>query len=269
MNTLKKLFAIAVLAAATLTSCNTKKEVVYLQDTVVGVPQQILDEQPVKIEPGDKLSINVSSSDPELSIIFNLTEQRRAYGQRSGRSTGNVGSNVPLYTVDPNGYIDFPVLGPIYIKGLTRHEIATLIKDKLIKGAYIKDPVVTVEFANLHFTVIGDVRSGGVYSIDNDKINLLEALALAGDLNITGKRDGVYVIREVDGKRTTTKVDLRSADMFNSPVFYVKQNDIIYVEPNGKKTGESSVNANSWKSVAIYTSLASFLMTLTLFIVKW
>ncbi len=268
MNNLGKKFVIATLVAAALAGCNTKKEVVYMQDAVVGMAQQISDVQPVKIEPGDKLSITVTSSDPELSVIFNLTEQRRSYGSRTSSISSSSG-NVPLYTVNPEGYIDFPVLGPIYINGLTRDEISTLIKDKLVKGEYLKDPIVTVEFANLHFTVIGDVKSGGQYSIDNDKINLLEALALAGDLNITGKRDGVYVIREENGKRTTTKVDLRTVDLFNSPVFYVKQNDIIYVEPNGKKTGESSINANSWKSVAMYMSLASFLMTLSLFIVKW
>lgn len=170
--------------------------------------------------------------------------------------------------MDSQGNIDFPVLGELHVAGMTRKEVSTMIKDRLVSEDLVKDPIVTVEFLNLHFTAIGDIGAPGQYSIGNDQINLFEAIAMAGDLNITGKRDAVYVIREEDGHRITHKVDLRSADVFDSPVYYLQQNDIIYVEPNGMKAGQSTVNENSWKSVGMWMSITSFLLSIGVLIFK-
>ena len=143
-----------------------------------------------------------------------------------------------------------------------------LIEKRLVGDDLLKDPVVTVEFANLRVSVIGDVARPGTYSITNDRVTLFEALSMAGDLNVTGRRDGVYVVREDKGQRVTSRVDLRSADVMKSPVFYLKQNDVIYVEPNDTKAGQSSINENSFKSASLWVSIASLLTSVAVLIWK-
>ncbi|MFG6392520.1 MAG: polysaccharide biosynthesis/export family protein [Candidatus Amulumruptor sp.] len=245
--------------ALALTACHSREKVLYFQDMVVDTPEVAQAPQYIRIEPGDKLSIIVSSSDPQVASVFNLIAMDRGAGlttQSGGnRKSGGGSSNngLGLYTVNDRGNIDFPILGELHISGLTRQEASEFIKKKLIDGKYVTDPVVTVEFANLHFSIIGDTGSS-MYSISDDQINIIEALAMAGDLNITAERDQIYVIRTENGLRTTTRVDMRTKDIFNSPVYYLKQNDIIYVVPNGKKTGEYSINENQWKNPFIYAT---------------
>lgn len=260
----KKIIAKSLMLGCTvllLTACNSKEKVLYLQDMVVDTPEVIQTPQFIRIEPGDKLSIIVSSSDPQVASIFNLIAMERSTGmntqsggnRRSGGGSSE-GRGAGYYTVNDRGNIDFPILGELHVAGLTRQETSEFIKKKLIEGKYVTDPVVTVEFANLHYTIIGDAGSPQLYNISDDQINIIEAIAQAGDLNITAERDQIYVIRTENGLRTTTRVDLRTKDIFNSPVYYLKQNDIIYVVPNGKKTGEYSINENQWKNPFIYAS---------------
>lgn len=255
-----------------LSSCNSQKNVLYLQDNVMDQPEVIENAKNIRIQPRDQISIMVSCKEPQLAVIFNLlqTNQRlgNSGGAKGGASTSNSSGNTSAYTVDSQGNIDFPVLGELHVAGMTRKEVSTMIKDRLVSEDLVKEPIVTVEFINLHFTAIGDITSPGQYAISNDQINLFEAIALAGDLNITGKRDAVYVIREEDGRRVTHKVDLRSTDVFDSPVYYLQQNDIIYVEPNGMKAGQSTVNENSWKSVGMWMSITSFLLSIGVLIFK-
>ncbi len=259
---LQKILTRTLLMSATalaLTACHSREKVLYFQDMVVDTPEVAQAPQYIRIEPGDKLSIIVSSSDPQVASVFNLIAMDRGAGlttQSGGnRKSGGGSSNngLGLYTVNDRGNIDFPILGELHISGLTRQEASEFIKKKLIDGKYVTDPVVTVEFANLHFSIIGDTGSS-MYSISDDQINIIEALAMAGDLNITAERDQIYVIRTENGLRTTTRVDMRTKDIFNSPVYYLKQNDIIYVVPNGKKTGEYSINENQWKNPFIYAT---------------
>lgn len=259
---LQKILTRTLLMSATaiaLTACHSREKVLYFQDMVVDTPEVAQAPQYIRIEPGDKLSIIVSSSDPQVASVFNLIAMDRGAGlttQNGGnrKSVGGSSNNGPgLYTVNDRGNIDFPILGELHISGLTRQEASEFIKKKLIDGKYVTDPVVTVEFANLHFSIIGDTGSS-MYSISDDQINIIEALAMAGDLNITAERDQIYVIRTENGLRTTTRVDMRTKDIFNSPVYYLKQNDIIYVVPNGKKTGEYSINENQWKNPFIYAT---------------
>ena len=172
------------------------------------------------------------------------------------------------YLVDANGYIDFPLLGPIKAAGLTRLQLTDLIKDKLVKGDLLKDPIVTVQFLNFKISVIGEVTRPGSFSITGDRVTLLEALSMAGDLTIYGKRDRVAVIREKDGIRTIQYHDLRSSDIFESPYYYLQQNDIVYVEPNKAKSGQSGINQNNsvgvWLSaVSVLASVISLLVTLS------
>lgn len=268
----KKIIAKSLMLGCTvmlLTACNSKEKVLYLQDMVVDTPEVIQAPQFIRIEPGDKLSIIVSSSDPQVASIFNLMTMDRSIGltSQTGGNRTSGGSGAGYYTVNDRGNIDFPILGELHVAGLTRQETSEFIKKKLIDGKYVTDPVVTVEFGNLHYTIIGDAGGPQVYSISDDQINIIEAIAQAGDLNITAERDQIYVIRTENGLRTTTRVDLRTKDIFNSPVYYLKQNDIIYVVPNGKKTGEYSLNENQWKNPFIYaTALTTVIGIATLIV---
>ena len=249
--------------AASVASCNSSKKVLYMQDARVNAPEQIVNIKDITLQPNDKITIVVSCKEPELAQLFNLLET----GSRSGQKASYT-NFLSAYTVDSQGNIDFPVLGEIHVEGLTRAGVARLITDRLESENLVKNPVVTVEFANLHVSVFGDVAKPGTYNISNDRVTLFEALSQAGDLNITGRRDGVYVIREEDGVRTTHKLDLRSADVMNSPVFYLQQNDVVYVEPNSTKAGQSSVNENSFKSASLWISVASLLTSVAVLIWK-
>lgn len=171
------------------------------------------------------------------------------------------------YLVNQDGNIDFPILGEIHVEGLTRMQVTELIKKRLIEEELIKDPIVTVQFLNFKVSVIGEVGRPGTFDISGDRITLLEALSMAGDLTIYGRRDRVAVIREKDGKRSILYHDLRSSDIFQSPCYYLQQNDIVYVEPNNAKTGQSRINSNNsvgvWLSgVSVLASITSLLVTM-------
>ena len=163
-----------------------------------------------------------------------------------------------------DGTIDFPVLGSVSVAGLTRDEVAAHIKQQLISQNLVNDPVVTVEFVNLQFAVMGEVRSPGSYKITRDRITLLDALSQAGDMTISGRRDNVLVIRpDATGKLYAYQVDMRSFEsVVNSPVYYIHQNDYIYVEPNKKRANESTVNGNTVRSASFWISITSLLASL-------
>ena len=254
------------LMAVLLMSCNTSKEILYFQDINVNQPEVISGARDITVQPKDQISILVSSKDPQLAALFNLTRAQARVGTEGSLNTGG---EVSGYTLDDKGNIDFPVLGTLHIAGMTKSQIAALVKQKLIDENLVKDPVVTVEFMNLYFSVLGEVKSPGKYSITKDQITLLEAISMAGDLSIYGKRDAVFVIREENGERVTQWADLRSKEVFNSPVYYLKQNDVIYVQPNKVRAGQSTLNENSVKSVSMWISIASFLTSLGVLIFKY
>lgn len=250
------------------TSCNTSKKILYMQDVESNKPVSAIQGGQITIMPKDQLSIVVSCKDPEIAALFNLP--RVMYQAGVHNSTLNTIGNTQLlgYTVDAGGEIDFPLLGTLKVTGLTRKELATMIKERLESADLVKEPVVTVDFMNFHIAVLGEVQKPGDIRVDRDQVTLFEALSLAGDLTIFGKRDGVYVIREENGMRTKHQVDLRSADLFTSPVYYLKQNDIVYVEPNKVRAGQSTVNANNVKSVSLWISIASLLSTVGVLVFK-
>ena len=245
------------------TSCASSKKVVYLQD-VVPLKQQVIEQKyEVYIHNDDLLAIMVNSKNPELALPFNMPMVTYQLGSERGGQQRVLG-----YLVDTNGDIDFPILGKLHVVGLTRLQLTDLIKQRLIEEDLIKDPIVTVQFLNYKVAVMGEVNRPGSFNISGDRITLLEALSMAGDLTIYGRRDRVAVIREKDGKRTILFHDLRSADIFNSPCYYLQQNDIVYVEPNKAKAGQSEINQNKavgvWLSAAsILVSIASLIVTLT------
>ncbi len=247
------------------TACGSTKKIVYLQDIDSHTQQVIEQNYEVVVHKDDLLSISINSKNPELAMPFNMPLVTYQLGT-AGVSYGQ--QRVLGYLVDINGEIDFPILGKLKVEGLTRSQLTDLIKNHLMKDNLIKDPVVTVQFMNFKISVMGEVARPGTFSISGDRITLLEALSMAGDLTIYGKRNRVAVIREDAGKRTIAYHDLRSADIFLSPFYYLQQNDIVYVEPNKAKAGQSSINQNTsvgvWLSaVSVLASIAALIVNLT------
>ena len=222
------------------------------------------------MRPEDKLSIIVNSRDPQLTDLFNLPYVTRQLGQ-SLREDYNAGTNsgVSGYTVDANGEIDFPVLGKIYVAGKTRQEIAETIKGELVKDNLVKDPVVTVEFMNLCISVLGEVNNPGRFGIDRDRVTVLDALGMAGDLTIYGNRNDVLVLRQEGEAQRVYTIDLTSGrQVYSSPAYYLQQNDVVYVKPNEVRARQSTVNGNNVRSTSFWISLASLLTSVAILIVN-
>lgn len=255
-----------VAGIAMFSSCGSSKEVVYFQDLKPGESEIKLTElQVITVRPEDKISIIVNSRDPQLTDLFNLPIVSRQLGQ-SLKGNGAVNSNsqgISAYTVDANGEIDFPVLGKIRVAGMKREEIAGYIKNKLMEENLVKDPVVTVEFANLCISVLGEVNNPGRFSIDRDRLTLLDALSMAGDLTIYGNRSKVMVLRQEGDVQRVYGVNLTSGEhVYTSPAYYLQQNDVVYVEPNSVKVRQSTVNGNNVRSTSFWISLASLLTSI-------
>lgn len=256
--------------AAFFWSCATPKEVVYFQDLQQGDGSlAAVQAKEIRVRPDDKISIIVNSRDPQLTDLFNLPYVSRQLGQtlRSVTSTYGQSQGVSGYTVDSDGNIDFPVLGKIHVEGMTREEIGRCIKDELIGQDLVKDPIVTVEFMNLTVSVMGEVAKPGRYAIERDRITILDALSMAGDLTIYGRRDAVMVQRMEGDTLQVYQLNLVSGqDVYNSPAFYLQQNDLVYVAPNDVKVRESTVNGNNIRSTSFWISLGSLLTSVAVLI---
>lgn len=251
-------------ACMMLGSCSSYKKIPYFQDAdrVKGINTASVQE--ITLRPKDRISIIVNCKDPQLSALFNLPYVTQRVVSTGARNTlyGEESSAVSGYTVDSEGNIDFPTIGKINVAGLTRSELATLIKDEIETRNQAKDPVVTVDFLNLSVTVMGEVANPGIYRIYKDNITLLEAIGGAGDLTVQGKRENVLVMRMEEGKQKTYRVNLNSLqNVVQSPVFYLQQDDIVYVEPNKMKAKQSTVNGNQVRSASFWISLSSLATT--------
>lgn len=256
-------------------SCNASKDVLYFQDLKPGESEiQTVVSSPIRICPGDEISIIVSCRDPQIAMLFNLPNVRMQLNQvsttGSGSGSSSAGSQgISGYTVDQNGEIDFPVLGKLKVAGMDRQQIAEFIKNELVSKNLVKDPVVTVEYMNLVISILGEVNRPGRFGIDRDNITLLEALSMAGDLTIYGNRKKVMVLRQEEGIQRVYGVDLTSGQyVYTSPVYYLQQNDVVYVEPNNMKARQSTVNGNNVRSTAFWLSLASFLTSIAVLIFR-
>ena len=266
-------FYVVLLCCFLFASCANNKQIVYFQDAVNTDSAKIALSTPeVRFKPDDKVSIVVSCRDPELANMFNLPYTSRYVGSQTLTSATSSNQGLMCYTIDPDGNIDFPELGTMHVEGMTRSELAAYVKGQLVGRNLIQDPVVTVEFANLQFSVLGEVKAPGRYNISRDKVSILDAISMAGDLTINGMRKNVMVMRTDSlGEIMTYTVDLTSIDSVkNSPVYYLRQNDMVYVSPSKKRTRESDANGNTFSTpsfwISIMTSVTSIISTTLLII---
>jgi polysaccharide export outer membrane protein len=257
---LRQLLVAAIIGTLMLSSCGTVKDIAYFQNKVVNQPEKIDKHAGIVIQPKDMLSISVSSRNPELVAMFNLSLVQYTPGSEMGGAGGGQ-QRMLGYVVDNNGYIDFPVLGLIKVAGLTRWELSEMIKTRLVKDGLLPDAVITVEFMNFKVSVLGEVASPGTYTIQGDKVTILQALSLAGDLTIYGQRENVSVIRERDGERVFFQINLCDVDLFKSPAYYLQQNDVIYVEPSVEKARQSTIDDKKLRMTTIAISSSSLLVS--------
>jgi polysaccharide export outer membrane protein len=267
---MKRIVFFTALLAWFLSSCQTPN-LTYFNDLHNGQTEIIQQRQDICFRTDDKLTIVVNSRDPQLSNLFNLpyTSQQIGASSSSSSTVSTSTHGIMCYTIDSHGEIDFPVLGKLKVAGMNREQLAYYIKSQLMERNLVNDPVVTVEYAGLAFEVLGEVKKPGRYYFDRDHFTLLDAISMAGDLDINGLRENVSVLRENGDTRTMYKVNLLSGqELFNSPVYYLQQNDIVYVEANNKRERESTVNGNTLRTPTFWMSLASFLLTIGVLVVK-
>lgn len=236
-----------ILAAALigLAGCTTSKEILYFQDIDNAELKPLTTEYEAVIKKDDRLTIVVSGPDKLVCAPYNLTLNEMS---SSGGGTGSNPETATLsYLVDANGDIDFPILGKIHVEGMTRNDLVKYLTEEI--GKDVKEPIVYVSFRNYKITILGEVRSPGTYTIDSEKINILQALGRAGDLNLTAQRQDILLLREVDGVLTHHRIDLRSKDILESPYFYLQQNDVLYVLPSSTRVATATTATGIWSVI--------------------
>jgi polysaccharide export outer membrane protein len=239
-----------------LFSCASRKDIVYYQDIDGVAFKEKSNSYEIKIQPDDLLMIIVSAEDPEIAAPFNL----KSYTSINPNKQDVAGSQATqLYLVDASGFIDFPILGRLKVSGMARSQLVQLLQDKI--SVFIKNPIINLRIMNFKVSVQGEVTVPGTYTISSERITLIEALSMAKDLTIYGKRDNILIIREIDGIKTYNRVDISKSDFINSPFYYLSQNDVVYVEPNKNKINGSAVGPNTGVIISI-TSLLITLITL-------
>ncbi|WP_298789324.1 polysaccharide biosynthesis/export family protein [uncultured Allomuricauda sp.] len=242
-----KLAALSLLSLL-IFSCGPKKDVVYFQDA--NQFETLIDDNAftTKFKVDDLISINVSTLDPEASAPFNLFR---------GSEEGGIRPEQVNYLVDKNGEIDFPVIGKVKIVGLSPAETQELLRNKL--SDYLKNPIINIRIRNFTVTVLGSVNRPGTYAVNGEQITIMEALGMAGDINIKGRKDNIMVIRDFDGTKVYNRINLNQKNALKSPVYYLTQNDVVYVEPN--QSGKTASNLDQRASIAV--SIISVLITST------
>jgi polysaccharide export outer membrane protein len=237
-----------VLVSIVLFSCVSRKKMVYYQNIESMNNKEMTNSYEIKIQPDDLLMIIVSCDDPEIAKPFNIGASNQFQSGSSNQQSG------PTYLVDVNGAIDFPVLGKLTIGGMTRTQVMKMLNEKI--SLYIKKPLVTLTIKNYKVTVQGEVVSPGIYSFDSERFTLVDALIKAGDLKIQAKRKNILIIRQTDGVITYNRVDITKADFINSPFYYLRQNDMVYVQPNRLVLQGA---ARSRETTFLFSAVASFL----------
>lgn len=262
-----KQLTIAVLGTMIVCSCSVKN-VTYFNDADLLNGEASVFEKEIRVQPKDQLSIMVNSSNQEIVSRLNMPIVNNRLGQSEATrhfSQGTVG-----YFVDNNGDIQFPRLGKVHVAGMTRSEIEDLIRTKLMEAGEAKDATVTVSFLNIVYSVLGEVGNSGRYSVDRDAITIVDAIAMSGDISITGVRNDIIVWRNEGGSQQIYHVDFTDApSLVKSPAYYIHQNDVIYVKPNKMRARQSINNGNRISNPSFWMSVASFATTMILLFKKW
>jgi polysaccharide export outer membrane protein len=242
-------------------SCKSTRNLVYFSDLKNSEDYKAIVQNTaiLRIQPNDLLSIRLTSLSPESNELFNRGVMQLTTANTTTSSSINSDVAVPDggYLVDTEGNIDFPVLGKVKLGGLTREEATTKITAAIKQ--YVKSPIITVRLLNFRITVIGEVSKPSTFLVPTGRINILEALGLAGDMTVYGKRENVLLIRESDGIRSTTRLNLNNKELLSSPYFYLQQNDVVYVVPDRLKEVQASTNT---RTVTIVTIAASIIVAI-------
>ncbi|MBO5676953.1 MAG: polysaccharide biosynthesis/export family protein [Bacteroidaceae bacterium] len=263
---MKKFLLLLTTAIVTFTSCNTKEKVVYFQDIQNAEVIQAQMVENLKFQPGDRLTIVVTSSlTPEDAVSYNLPIVTMQAGSVTGQNYSN---QMSYYTVEPDGMIEVAGLGRMVIAGKSRSEVTEELQNKLRNGL-LNDAIVAVNPVNQYINILGEVKTPNRYLLNKDNITILEAITMAGDLTIQGDRSNILVMRNENGQVKNYYMDIRSKDIFSSPAFYLKQNDIVYVQPNEVKSNNYVNNGNSIRQISTWLSLLSFITTTIILIKNW
>ena len=258
-----------------LSGCNAYQNVAYLQQAGT---QAILSDsvktpvpEPI-IKVGDVLMITVNTNNPEASVPFNIPlipsggDASKRYNLGGGANI-SYGLSMQNFLVDTEGVITYPVLGELKVAGLTKRQLSDVIKESIYPKYITEEPIVLIRFGNFKVSVLGEVMRPGSFVIDNEKVSILEALALAGDMTIYGRRESVLLVRENNGNRETVRIDIRDKNLVNSPYFYLQQNDVLYVEPNDSRARASGISSAESLSISVVGTLIS-IATLIINILK-
>lgn len=267
MNTLttKKIFlTLAVFSLLLFNACIVGKKVVYVHDMIPDTAYRALEAPPVKVQSSDRISIVVNAKEAELALPFN-----QGLGSYRAGSAGNLNSGASAdhskgYLVSGDGTIEFPVLGTLPVGGLTLEEIKRLVKNRLIDDRLINEPSVKVELLNLKINMMGEVNDVGVIDVPDGRITLLEAISMAGGLSTNAAADKITVIREEQGVRRMYVNDILSQEIFNSPTYYLQQNDIVYIEPRGARLSDRE--ENNWRYISTGLGLLATVFTILNFL---
>jgi len=255
--------ALFILMALVLTGCASKKDILYLQDIEkIAANQQEMYANPV-IRPNDILMINVSAEDMEVAMPFNLLAPAQNMQESRMQASRGFAREIQGYIVDADGTIQFPILGELEVGGMTRQDLLKMLYERI--GEHIQNPIINVRITNFKVTVLGEVNRPGAYAIGDERVTLLEALGMAGDLNIYGKRDNIIVLREEAGVKQYKIIDITKSDFLHSDFYYLQQNDIVYVQPNGPMVQASAYNRNIGAWVSITSLLISIIVLIDRF----
>ena len=254
----RQLFFTTLILAICFSSCVSKKDITYFQFGEID-QKKVSNVYKTVFKPDDILQIVISASDIAAVQPFNLPAA--SFNSSGGASAGP--GTILTYLINSNGEIDFPILGKLKIGGLSREEAIGLFKNKLDPD-YVKNPTINIRISNFKITIQGDVRAPGTFNIPNERVTILDAIGLAGDINISGKRDNVLVIREEGDFKKEYRVNLLSKKTYTSPVFYLQQNDIVYVEHNYAQIQSASSNTNT----GLFISIAGTLIAIATLLIR-
>ncbi|MBT2562740.1 polysaccharide biosynthesis/export family protein [Pedobacter sp. ISL-64] len=256
-NVIRGLSLVMILFSTVLvSSCVSSKKIAYFQD-IQAINQAKLDNAAAFVEPtiqpDDILSVNIFTLNPQSGAIVNQAANTPTLG---GNSNSSLSTQSTGFLVDKNGEIELSLIGKLKVAGLTTYQARELIRDKAAE--VYKQPNVQLRFANFKVSVLGEVNAPSAYTLPNEKVSILDALSLAGDLTIYGKRDNVLIVRDNNGKKEFARLNLNSSDIFNSPFYYLKQNDVVYVEPNKRKVSAS--NSAQIQTIGVLASVVSVIV---------